>query len=85
MKASTCGMNGKWAAYIDREHIVGLSFKEREALIEWLKRPSGSHCTPRATFEAVEGGGIFIRTKPYSYQPNRIHINQTNRMRRERS
>jgi hypothetical protein len=51
----------------DREHIVQLNCKEREDLIKWLNHPSGAHLDGRATFEAVQGGGILVRTQPYSY------------------
>lgn len=52
----------------DREHIVQLSDAERVALIEFLKSPNGSHRTGRSSrvcVEAVVGGGVLIRTRPY--------------------
>lgn len=49
----------------DREHIVELGRAQRETLIEWLQNPNGSHRAGRVTFEAVEGGGILVRTDPY--------------------
>ena len=53
----------------DREHIVQLGDHERQALLEWLARPNGSHVVvgKRVIFEAVVGGGILVRTQPYRY------------------
>jgi hypothetical protein len=44
---------------------VLLTFSEKESLLEWIKRPNGSLSFKRVTFEAVETGGIWVRTKPY--------------------
>lgn len=49
-----------------REHIAELSRGERMGLLSWLQAPNGG-CTlgqPGVTFEAVEGGGILVRTRP---------------------
>lgn len=54
----------------DREHVIQLSATEVEAMRRWLERPSGSlpgdH--PRLSMDAVEGGGVLVRTRPYSYE-----------------
>lgn len=51
----------------DREHIVQLNADERESLRKFLEQPNGSWSARRATVEAVVGGGILIRTKPYGW------------------
>jgi hypothetical protein len=57
----------------DREHIVQMNDRERRALLEYADRPSGSwrpegqESGRRLTVEAVEGGGLLIRTRPYRY------------------
>lgn len=55
----------------DRDHIVGLNSSDRRSLLAWLERPSGSWHSDdpsRVTVDAVEGGGVLVRTRPYSYQ-----------------
>ena len=49
------------------EHLVSVSRRDMEALIAWLRRPSGAHVVGRVTFESVEDGGVLIRTRPYVY------------------
>lgn len=56
----------------DRPHHVQLSSSDRRSLMEWLERPSGSWISDdgsRVTVDAVEGGGILVRTRPYSFVP----------------
>lgn len=50
----------------DREHIVQVPAHAVPTLRRWLESPNGAH-TPfqRLTVEAVQGGGILVRTKPY--------------------
>ena len=52
----------------DREHIVDLNAAEVARLREWLARPNGSHGRGRVHFNAVEGGGVMVRTHPYRYR-----------------
>lgn len=50
-----------------REHIVQLCRQDRIALAEWLLNPNGSFKPhERANFEAVENGGLLVRTLPYT-------------------
>lgn len=54
----------------DRRHHVILTFHQREALIEFLKNPNGSHRTGadnRVCVEACTNGGVYINTDPYRY------------------
>lgn len=51
----------------DREHIVQLNREETQRLRTWLERPKGGISLGRSTFEAVEGGGILVRTEPFSH------------------
>lgn len=56
----------------DRDHHVQLSSTDRRSLLTWLERPNGSWRPDgerRVTVDAVEGGGILVRTRPYRYQP----------------
>jgi hypothetical protein len=66
------------------EHIVQMSARDARLLEAWLKRPNGSlrlHSAWRVTFEAVQGGGVLVRTLPYDAGqraaaagiPGRIH------------
>jgi hypothetical protein len=50
----------------DREHIVKVQPRDMAALRQWLERPNGAHgrLESRVTFEAVEDGGIWVRTRP---------------------
>jgi hypothetical protein len=55
----------------DRDHHVQLDASERQSLLAWLERPSGSWRTDdwgRMTMDAVAGGGVIVRTRPRSYQ-----------------
>lgn len=49
----------------NREHVAQLTPAERAALLEWLEHPNGSLSMGRVTFEAVENGGLLVRTEPY--------------------
>lgn len=56
----------------DREHIVQLNAQQVRALLDWADGAgsSGSHVTGvdnRLTVEAMTGGGLLIRTRPYTY------------------
>lgn len=53
------------AAGEGREHIAALTADQAAALLQWLERPAGSICAGPATFEAVTGGGILVRTRPW--------------------
>jgi len=51
-------------------HYVQVTAADTERLRQWLVHPNGSSPrvgppTSRAHFDAVEGGGIAIRTDPY--------------------
>ena len=48
------------------EHITELNPGGVDKLRAWLVRPSGSLSMGRVTFEAVEGGGILVRSRPYT-------------------
>lgn len=53
----------------DRDHHVQLNDAERQALIGFLERPNGSWTGQgRLSVDAVSGGGVLVRTRPYSYQ-----------------
>lgn len=53
----------------DRDHHVQLNDTERQALIGFLERPNGSWTGQgRLSVDAVSGGGVLVRTRPYSYQ-----------------
>lgn len=50
----------------DRGHIVEIYQRDMDRLRAWLERPNGSLSVGRrVTLEAVGGGGILIRTRPY--------------------
>lgn len=57
----------------DREHIVQLNDRERAALLTFAERPNGAwrpegqESGRRLSLEAVEGGGLYVRTRPYRY------------------
>jgi len=53
------------------EHVVDIHPRDMWALRAWLVRPNGSHNIGRVTFEAVENGGIMVRTRPYSHEDGR--------------
>lgn len=48
-------------------HMVELSADDRRRLVAWLERPNGSLVFDRVSFDAVEGGGVLVRTLPYQY------------------
>lgn len=55
----------------DRDHHVQLTSTERRSLLAWLEGPNGSWAAEtrsRVTVDAVEGGGVLVRTRPYVYQ-----------------
>lgn len=58
----------------DREHIVSLNAADKAALIAWLQGGSGAFrprsSGNRVTFESVENGGIWVRTRPWQYTPS---------------
>lgn len=49
------------------ERIVQMSARDTDLLRSWLEWPNGSFSAGRGrvTFEAVEGGGVLVRTLPY--------------------
>lgn len=48
------------------EYIVQVGRSRMDQLREWLKRPNGSlWVNDRLTIEAVEDGGIVVRSQPY--------------------
>lgn len=58
----------------DREHLVQINDRERRALLAFAERASGSwrpegngESGRRLSVDAVEGGGLLIRTRPYRY------------------
>lgn len=54
---------------IDSSLCAELTRKEAERLSEWLKRPNGAiPLGDRCTFEAVSGGGIYVRVLPYAHR-----------------
>jgi hypothetical protein len=57
----------------DREHIIQLNGVQTRDLTKWLTGgPSGAMGDgQRLTVEAVQGGGVLIRTRPYSFQGDR--------------
>jgi hypothetical protein len=54
----------------DREHIVSINPRDRLDFLRFVDRPSGSWAAKdsRITVDAVAGGGLLIRTRPFSYQ-----------------
>lgn len=50
------------------DHLVELSEEDRRQLVAWMKRSGGSLIFDRVTFDAVEGGGVLVRTEPYRYR-----------------
>jgi len=56
----------------DRDHHVQLNSTDRRSLLAWLERPNGSWRpdtgNSRVTMDAVEGGGVLVRTRPYYFQ-----------------
>jgi hypothetical protein len=67
------------------EHICELSYRDKEALREFLVRPNGAWISSdpgwRVTVEAVEHGGVLVRTQPYKYsapgrKPMSVHVSE---------
>lgn len=57
----------------DRDHHVQLNRKDTESLVAWLTSAvRGGSWIPdeakRLTVDAVEGGGILVRTRPYAWE-----------------
>jgi hypothetical protein len=53
----------------DRDHTVQLNAVQTADLAQWLTRPNGSMSDgQRLSVDAVSGGGVLVRTRPYSYQ-----------------
>ncbi len=52
----------------DRDHHVQLNQTDRLDLLAFLDRPSGSWASGRVTVDAVDNGGVLIRTRPYAWQ-----------------
>lgn len=50
----------------DREHVVEVFPRDMPALRRWLASPNGALRLCRVTFEAVEHGGILVRTDPFT-------------------
>lgn len=51
------------------EHIITIGSADRERLLEWLAAPNGSlRLSERLVYEAVEGGGVMVRTTPWKPQ-----------------
>lgn len=53
----------------DRAHWVDIRYPDMARLRKWMERPNGSFIATgwRVVFDAVEGGGIAVRTDPYRY------------------
>lgn len=46
------------------EHVIQVGRDDKDRLIEFMRDPNGSHwVNDRLTVEAVEGGGVLIRTR----------------------
>lgn len=53
----------------DRDHSVQLNAIQTADLAQWLTRPNGSMSDgQRLSVDAVSGGGVIVRTRPYKYQ-----------------
>lgn len=54
----------------DRDHMVQINASGTADLRTWLERPNGSVILDkRLSLNAVEDGGILVRTNPYRYSP----------------
>jgi hypothetical protein len=54
----------------DRDHHVQLTASDRRAMLAWLERPNGAwqpDSPSRVSLNAVEGGGVIVRTWPYRW------------------
>lgn len=50
----------------ERDYSISVPAHAMDALRAFLLRPNGAHFpTPRLTVEAVQGGGILVRARPY--------------------
>jgi hypothetical protein len=58
-------ITGPAAPEEDREHTVEVPARDRQRLASWLERPNGALTIGRVTFEAVENGGVLVRTQPF--------------------
>lgn len=47
------------------EFVARVQAWKMDWLRDWLKRPNGSVSIGQVTFDAVEGGGILIRSRPH--------------------
>ena len=47
------------------QHTVELNVHQTAAFRHWLAQPNGTHRVGRVSFEAVEGGGILIKTESF--------------------
>lgn len=56
----------------DRDHHVQINGAELASLVQWATNSSGGSWSPdrgsRLSVDAVAGGGVLIRTRPYAYQ-----------------
>lgn len=53
----------------DREHVIQVSARQVALLRKFLESPSGTlSLGRRLSINAVEGGGILVKTRPYSYE-----------------
>lgn len=71
----------------DREHHIQLNAAQTEDFRQWLARPNGSSLGDgqRLTVDAVSGGGVLIRTRPYVYQrPGNSHLAEQARLDQRR-
>lgn len=51
------------------EHVAWVRGKDMDRLREWMKNPNGSFSikNSQVTFEAVEDGGILVRTRDWQH------------------
>jgi hypothetical protein len=54
------------AGALQHEHQVQVTAADSARLTAWLRHPTGGLYLGRACFEAVEGGGILVRTRPWA-------------------
>lgn len=56
----------------DRDHHVQINGAELASLVQWATNSSGGSWSPdrgsRLSVDAVAGGGVLVRTRPYAYQ-----------------
>lgn len=59
---------------MDSEHIIRVFKHEMPQLIAFLQNPNGAiNFGTRLTIEAVEDGGILVRTKPFKLDLEHVH------------